>query len=182
VSPPIRIEVEDRLRFTFERPAWDAVKWDDDPAYRDGLQRLGGRAVDIVATLERRSLRLFEVKDPRGHAVEYHDRVSNEELAQIVADKVRDTIAGLVFARDRHSGDHLLVHLRTLFVGRTERVMVILWLETPGLDQPRAVMLAGLIERKLRWMNSSVTVTSRALWPGMGGVTVESMDGAPWSG
>jgi hypothetical protein len=182
MSPPIQIEIEDQLRFTFERPAWEAVKWDDDSAYRGGLQRHGGRAVDIVATLERRSLRLFEVKDPRGHAVEYRGRVSNEELTQIVADKVRDTIAGLVFARDRHPGEHLLVHLRTLFVGRSERVMVVVWLETPDLDQPRAIALAALIERKLRWMNASVTVTSRALWPGMPGLTVESMDGAPWRG
>lgn len=182
MSTPIRIEIEDQLRFTFERPAWEAVKWDDDPAYRDGLQRHGGRAVDIVAALERRSLRLFEVKDPRGHAVEYRDRISNEELAQLVADKVRDTIAGLVFARDRHPGDYLLVHLRTLFVGRTERVMVVLWLETPDLERPRAVALAALIERKLRWMNSNVIVTNRALWPGMQGLTIESMEGAPWSG
>lgn len=182
MSPPTRIEVEDQLRFTFESPAWDAVKWDDDPAYRDGLQRHGGKAVDIVATLERRCLRLFEVKDPRGHSVEYRDQVSNEELAQIVADKVRDTIAGLVFARDRHLCDHLQVHLRTLFVGRTERVMVVLWLESPDLDQARAVALAALIERKLRWMNSNVIVTRRALWPGLPGLTVESMQGAPWRG
>jgi len=182
VRPPLQIEVEGQLRFTFERPAWDAVKWDDDPSYRRGIRQADGKAVDIIATLERRSVCLFEIKDPRGHTVEYRDRVSNEELAQIVADKVRDTIAGLVYTRDRHPCAHLLVHLRTLFVGRTERVVVVLWLESPNLDPPRATTLAGRIEHKLRWLKPSVIVTSRALWPGMPGLTIESMDGAPWRG
>jgi hypothetical protein len=182
VTLPVCIEVEGRLRFTFQRPAWEAVKWDEDPAYVRGLQEHDGKAVDIVATLDRRSLHLFEVKDPRGDVVPYRDRVPDETLAQIVADKVRDTIAGLVYARDRHPGDHLSLHLQTLFVGRTERIMVILWLETPDLDPPRAATLAGLIERKLRWLKPNVLVSRRALWPGIPGLDIESMHGAPWSG
>jgi hypothetical protein len=128
VSAPIHIEVEDQLRFTFQRPAWNAVKWDEDPAYLRGLRRHDGKAVDIVSTLDRRSLRLFEIKDPRGHWIEYRDQNPVEVLAEIVADKVRDTLAGL------------------------------------------------------HWMKPKVLVTSRALWPGMPGLTVESMHGAPWSG
>jgi len=181
VSPPIHIEVEDQLRFTFDRPAWNAVKWDDDPVYRDGLQRHDGKAVDIVATLDRRSLRLFEVKDPRGHWIEYRDRNPVEVLAQIVADKVRDTLAGLLFGRDRHPGDHLLVHLKTLF-DREERIHVVLWLESFRLDPAMAVTLTGLIERRLHWMKPKVLVTSRTLWRGMPGLGVESMGGAPWRG
>ena len=166
----------------FDRPVWDAVKWDEDPAYLHGLQRHDGKAVDIVATLDRRSLRLFEVKDPRGHWIEYRDRNPVEVLAQIVADKVRDTLAGLLFGRDRHPGDHLLVHLQTLLVGRVERVQVILWLETPQLEPPLATALTGRIEQKLGWLKPKVMVTNRALWQGMPGLAVESMDGAPWSG
>jgi hypothetical protein len=182
VSEPIDIEIEGRLRFTFERPTWEAVKWDDDPAYLHGLRRHDAKAVDILATLGRRGLHLFEVKDPRGSEVENRDRVPDEELARIVAEQVRDTIAGLVFARDRHPGEHLQVHLQTLFVGRSERVNVIFWLEAPGLEQARAITLATLIERNLRWLKPNVLVTSRALWPGRPGLTVESMHGAPWRG
>jgi hypothetical protein len=181
VSTPIHIEVEDQLRFTFQRTAWSAVKWDEEPAYLHGLRRHDGKAVDIVSTLDRRSLRLFEIKDPRGHWIEYRDRNPVGVLAQIVADKVRDTLAGLLFGRDRHPSDHLLVHLKTLF-DRDERVLVVLWLESFQLDPAMAVTLTGLIERRLHWMKPKVLVTSRAFWSGMPGLTVESMDGAPWSG
>lgn len=181
MTQPVHIEVENRLRFTFQRPSWAAVKWDEDPAYLQGLQRHDGKAVDIVATLERRCLHLIEVKDPRGHWREYRDRNSVDALAQIAADKVRDTLAGLVFGRDRHPGNHLLVHLKTLF-DRDERVLVIFWLESFQLDPQLASTLMGLIKRKLHWLNPKVIVTSRALWRGLGGLTVESMDGAPWSG
>jgi len=181
VTPPVRIEVEEQLRFTFQRSSWDAVKWDDDPAYRQGLQRHDGKAIDIVATLDRRSLHLFEVKDPRGHWKTYRGRNPPEVLAQIVADKVRDTIAGFVFARGRFPTDHLMVHLKALF-DRDERVLVVLWLESFQLDRPLATTLKARIEHKLRWLKPNVIVTSRALWRGLGGLAVESMDGAPWSG
>jgi hypothetical protein len=52
MSRSTQIEVQGKLRFTFQRPAWDAVKWDDDPAYRDGLQRHDGKAVQVVFWLE----------------------------------------------------------------------------------------------------------------------------------
>ena len=182
MSPPVEIDVEGRLRFTFDRPAWDAVKWDEAPAYLQGLRRYDGKAVDIIATLDRRSLRLFEIKDPRGHWSEYRNRNSVEVLAQIIADKVRDTFAGLLFGLDRHSGDQLLVHLKTLFIDRVERVQVILWLESDWLKAPLATALTGRIERKLDWLKPKVMVTNRALWPGMPGLIVESLQGAPWRG
>ena len=181
MSLPTVIAVEGRLRFTFERPTWEAVKWDVDPAYVHGLRRHDAKAVDILATLRRSGLHLFEIKDPRGSEVEYRDRLPDAELARTVAAKVRDTIAGLVFARDRHPSEHLQVHLQTLFIGRSERVSVI-WLEAPGLEQARSIALASLIERNLRWLKPKVLVTSRALWQGRPGLTVESMQGAPWRG
>lgn len=185
MSPPIEIEVEARLRFTFARPPWEAVKWDDDPAYREGIGRHDGKAVDILATMGSSRLHLIEVKDPRGSDIEYRNRVPDAELAQIVADKVRDTVAGLVFARDRRPCAHLQVHLQALFVERTERVTVIFWLEAPSLDPARALTLTSLIERSLLWLKPKVLVTRRGLWrdpPGMAGLSVESLHGAPWRG
>lgn len=184
MSAPIQIEVEGRLRFTFERPGWDAVQWDIDPAYVRGLRANKGKAVDIVATRHRRAVHLVEVKDPRGDAIAYRSRYSNDELAQVVADKVRDTIAGLVFARERFTDGHLLLHLKTLF-DRGERVIVVLWLESFELKSVLALTLAALIQRKLSWLKPKVVVTSRGLWRemgGMAGLSVESMQGAPWRG
>lgn len=181
MSAPIQIDVEGRLRFTFERPDWEAVPWDTDPAYMRGLRESEGKAVDIVATRHHRALHLIEVKDPRGDTTTYRGRYSNDEVAQIVADKVRDTIAGLVFARGRFADGHLLPHLRTMF-DRDERIIVVLWLESFELEPTLALTLTTLIKRKLSWLRPKVVVTSRELWRGMPGLLVESMQGAPWRG
>jgi hypothetical protein len=99
-----------------------------------------------------------------------------------VADKVRDTIAGVVYARDRHPGDHLLVHLKSLLQDRASRPFVTLWLEGIEVQPALATTLTSLIERKLAWLKPKVVVTSRALWRGQAGLTVRSLAGAPWQG
>jgi len=54
------------------------------------------------------------------------------------------------------------------------------------VSQPSYFEIEGQLcftcERNLRWLKPNVLVTSRALWPGRPGLTVESMEGAPWRG
>jgi len=178
----ISIRVEDRLAFEFQRATWAAVKWDDEASYHEGLRRIDASAVDIVATMYQSTVCLIEVKDPRGHWIEYRDRNPVEKLAAMAADKVRDTIAGIVYARDRHPGDHLHVHLRSMFEARATRPLVVLWLEGVELQPALATTLTALIEKKLVWLKPKVLVTSRALWRGLAGLEVRSLAGAPWSG
>ncbi len=180
--PPIRIAIEGRLAFEFDSQSWVAVKWDDEVSYHQGLRRLDATAVDILATQHRAEVYLIEVKDPRGHWTEYRDNNPNEKLADIVASKVRDTVSGLVYARDRVPGAHLDLHLKSLFHGRKVRPSVIFWLEGDDVAPALATTLTGLIERRLRWLNPKVIVTSRRLWRGLSGLTVRSLAGAPWTG
>ena len=181
MTAPIRINLEGRLEFEFDRRIWDAVKWDEESSYHQGLRRIDASAIDILATQYRNAIYLIEVKDPRGHWIEYRNRNPNETLAEIIASKVRDTISGLVYARDRTPADHLVIHLKSLFHERDARPFIIFWLEAE-IDPPLATTLTGLIERRLRWLNPRVLVTSRKLWRGLPGVSVRSLAGAPWTG
>jgi hypothetical protein len=178
----IDIEVEGQLLFEFEKASWSAVKWDEEIAYLHGLQPTGAKAVDILATQNRSAVYMIEVKDPRGHWIEYRDNNPIEKLAEIVANKVRDTISGIVYARDRHPGDHLITHLKSLFRERSAKPVVVLWLEGIELQPAMATSLTSLIERKLHWLKPKVVVTSRKLWAGFAGLRVRSLAGAPWQG
>lgn len=178
----ILIKVEGQLLFEFEKAAWTAVKWDEEVAYLDGLQRHDAKAVDILATQHLSHLYMIEVKDPRGYWTEYRDQNPIEKLAEIFAGKVRDTISSIVYARGRHPGEHLLVHLKSLFQERAAKPIVVLWLEGLEVDPALAINLTALIERKLSWLKPKVLVTSRKLWGGFAGLRVSSLAGAPWQG
>ena len=92
------IDVE-RVRFTFGDD-WVVVKWDDHAHYRQGLIRQQGtKAVDLVA-IDALTAWVFEMKDFRGARIANKGRVGTE-LAQEVADKVRDTFASMIWAHGR---------------------------------------------------------------------------------
>ncbi len=184
MTAPIKLQIEQRLEFEFQS-GWKAVKWDDDAAFRKGLARCSdAKAIDVLATYGEHTPYLIEVKDPRGYKIQYRDAMTADELAALVAAKVRDTIAGLVYAQDREKTDHVLVHLKSLLRDRTTRPWVILWLEGIEADPPFATTLTSLIEKKLSWLKPKVWVTSRKLWKGreLPGMSVRSLSGAPWSG
>ena len=86
---------EGALTFTFAADA-EASKYDDWSFYRNQFQQgcfTDNKAVDLLCELNR-SAWLIEVKDYRAHA-----RTKAVDLADEVAIKVRDTLAGLVAAR-----------------------------------------------------------------------------------
>ena len=90
---------ERNLRFDF--PAkWIAVKYDELSFYTRQFQHVSGAgAVDILAIEPAGCCWLIEAKDYRqGH------QTSAVRLAAVVAQKVRDTLAGLATARVRATG------------------------------------------------------------------------------
>jgi hypothetical protein len=64
----------------------------------------------------------------------------------------------------------------------TDRAKVELQLDRRQLGFELSSRTGRLIERNLQWLKPKVLVTSRAFWPGWPGLTVESMEGAPWRG
>ena len=71
-------------------------KYDDWPVYRDGIQKLREtKGLDIVGIHENQVF-LGEVKNFRGHRVENKKKLQHGTLYVQTAQKLRDTLAGLV--------------------------------------------------------------------------------------
>lgn len=122
---------------------------------------------------------MIEIKDPRGYWIKYKKTLDSGQIVEVVANKVRDTLAGLPWAHGRGPFDHLRPFLRALFVERPTRVVVVLWLE--GADAPLALSIKGPLEKRLSWLKPTVHVVNRELiasHPGLlAGVDVTSMAG-----
>ena len=148
---------EGNLRFDFDDD-WRVLKWDMMPAYTGGIQQIPGtKAVDFVGLHVATTLWLIEVKDPRGHRVEW-ERLIEGSLHTQIAEKVRDTIAGLVWAHRRpaRGGVDLEPFVRALHDrAPSVKVSVVLWLElgTARFGRDEATTLEGQIKRELRWLN-----------------------------
>src|SRR6185437_16697732 len=89
-------------KFAFDTRSWLVLKWDNDHAFIEGIGKVQTAcAIDLLAVLNRSTLYLIEVKDPRGYRIKYRKTIKSGEIVDIVATKVRDTLAGLPWARDR---------------------------------------------------------------------------------
>ena len=174
---------------------WIVEKYDDHHGYRQGIERLkdraqldvGGRvhalelgtkAVDFVG-LWANEVHFIEVKDFRGHRIENKQRIRDGDLAVEVAVKVRDTIAGIVGARQRPGGGTWRPYVDALARGGRPRVC--LWLEEDTMG-PRAIerghpgiALQRDLQERLAWLAPRVLVRSCAHEAPMSGLVVRSL-------
>ncbi|AKT38729.1 hypothetical protein [Chondromyces crocatus] len=160
------VHQEQDLQFCFDDEAWRILKWDAHHAYVDGFGRLREtKAIDFFGPYLDSRPWLIEVKDFRASRIENKTRLSSGDLAREVAAKVRDTVAGMVWACDRPLLDD--GQLRTFvepLVARAGKVAVVLWLEEDRPASPAAASaLAEAIKRELRWLNPKVVVLNREL-------------------
>ncbi len=111
-------------RLTFSFPAGcQAVKYDEWPFYRKQFQAVAGqsKAVDILCVKGDVSW-LIEIKDYR-----QHNRTKPSDIADELAIKVRDTLAGLAAAaKVANDADHRKLAQKAL---KTDRWRVVLHLE-----------------------------------------------------
>jgi hypothetical protein len=193
---------EGHLRFDFDS-TWDHIeKWDNSPAFINGIQCVAGvDALDIVAfSQQNRECLLLEIKDFRDQNDQIqHERASKknrkqvdtpepteaqvaDQLTEKVAQKLAGTIAGLVgaarmqdeaFAKDLAKA--LADHKSAGF-----KVRVVLWVEgtpTSKGKSPRSkvnlVTLTSALKRKVDWLTRHpVQVLSTAAPPTIPGLTV----------
>lgn len=136
---------EGRLRFSF--PAGTlASKYDDWAHYRQEFNSAfgGTKAMDLLVADDEVSW-LIEVKDYRLHA-----RTKPVDLAEEVALKVRDTLAGLVSAKFQNHDRDARVVARKVLAGK--RLRIVLHLEQPARHsrlRPRAIDPAA-VKKKLQ--------------------------------
>lgn len=107
-------------------PGWIASKYDEWPFYRDHFQHAcgGNKAVDFLAQDPDETLWLVELKDYR-----LHPRTKPIAVADEVAMKVRDSLAGLVAASKWHS-HHAHAEQAQRHLG-AKRMRVVLHYEQP---------------------------------------------------
>ncbi|RZO66308.1 MAG: hypothetical protein EVA89_00395 [Sandaracinaceae bacterium] len=175
---------EDHLEFDFDA-SWDYVeKWDDSPACRDGIQKVGGiDALDIVAFSEsRRECLLLEIKDYRdqneaGAAPQRRRRgrerqesasapTANQvsaQLTEMVGQKAAGTVAGLVGAARMRDETFAHALAGALSTHRSDgiTVHVVLWVEGKPTSQgssPRSKVnlsaLTNALKRKVAWLTN----------------------------
>ncbi|NRD59216.1 hypothetical protein [Corallococcus exiguus] len=154
----------DGIEFDFE-PFWRAIKWDDEEAYRRGIGKLPTcKAVDLIG-FGRGLVALIEVKDFRHPDAEW-SRVTNGSLAEEVAFKVRDTLAGVVGAARQHSPEVWRDWAQAMHASPALRV--ILWFERPEsfYSDPRRKdelqHFRDVLKKKLAWLTSDVFICSKS--------------------
>jgi len=183
---------EGSLRFEFESQ-WRVARYDGDektaPAhafYRNQVSRLPGtKAVDVVGILAGEGGYIIEVKDFRGYRIQNKKRLSSGELAIEVAQKVRDTVAGLVGAVRNESNPSLLTEAGLLLVNKAKTIRILLWLEDDAKVNKKEwaeelTTLTTRIQGYLRWLTSRVLVVSIATYAlKPPGIKVTNVPGTP---
>ena len=182
---------EEDLVFAFDASWQVCSHWDSEPARLALLsQASGSHGVDLVGLREGPTgeLYLIEVKDYRTSEKQLSTREKLAEdgdpLADIIAGKVRDTVAGLVGAA-RVDRDELW---RACVKALVEReVWVVLWIEHAALDavastrrnraKTSAIPILRKLKQRCRWLSAQVMVCSRSQ-NDVPGLTVRSVPAA----
>ncbi len=113
-------------------PTWRLARWDTSKEYVEGIQKLSStKAVDVIAlrtdeaTDEAAELFFIEVTDFVGHHIESKRQWAGLDLAVEVAQKVRDTLAGLC-SEHRQDPERRLAPFAAAAVDRHRRLWVLL--------------------------------------------------------
>lgn len=194
---------EGHLHFEFDS-TWDHVeKWDESPAYRNGIHGLDdARALDIVAfSSTHNECLLLEIKDFRAKndaaakATKASSRKQSEPdtteaqaadaLTKQVAQKVAGTLAGLVGTARMCDYSFAAPVTHALVAHRSDgiKVRVVLWVEGEPLSKqasPRSKVnletLTNSLKRKVAWLTQRpVQVLSTASPPVIPGLSVTDL-------
>lgn len=163
---------ESRQVFTFDEN-WRVVQWDKHPAYAGsgGFQALSGiTACDFIAVHAVKGAHLFEVKNFIGHHGANKGKPESGQWAEVLAGKMRDTLAGIIWARgrahDRPPLRALIGETLNEFTCKEPTLKVVIWVDDrPPLDAIVASNLRTAVQRHLRgWLGiRDVRVVSCAL-------------------
>ncbi len=150
---------EENLQFEFPYD-WQVDKYDDKNHfyYNQVCQCQSTKAVDILAW-SGTQLFLIEAKDFRGDRIRNKERINKGELIIEVAQKVRDTFAGL-YGAHRCLNEELQPFCHPLFTGKHQPVKMVLLLEEDippsnnikSLKQKRSA-LAKAIRKQLKFLS-----------------------------
>ena len=170
---------EGRQRFSFDE-RWSVAKYDQESPSRTLQSAIpGSKAIDFCArTSPPDALFLIEVKDFRTHHGENRERLdgSTGVLAKEVAQKVRDSIAGIIGAA-RTNPDPFWSRIGKACASPSVKLFIVLWMEVDSYGQtaqqmkPRLDVHLKKLKEQLRWSGSHVMLLNEQVWandiPGM---------------
>ena len=158
-----RVVDEKRLRFSFDQ-SWLVCRWDKDECQKGFHLLKSTRAIDIIGLVGSRPF-FIEITDYRGYSAKARHGRHSGELASEVAEKVRDSLAGLIWSVRRDGvdpGD--LAQFVTAIIRADEKPFVALWLEEDELSPVDAKTLGDDIKKLLRpWLSARVVVLNRTI-------------------
>ena len=168
---PTTVE-EDELELEFD-DEWDVIiKWDETTAYRNGIHKLQeSKAVDVLAySRSRKIMLMIEIKDFRRYRIENKPRISNGDLFDEVALKVRDTVAGVRgAARTREDQD--VAEIAKKIASRTPLTVLLLLEEdrdaeavpksTRSRRKGRRSTMSQELKTRVKWLTTRALVGSR---------------------
>lgn len=163
---------EHPFAFEFSDSSWDVVQYDaEGEIYRKVIMPAvdDSKAVDFVGIYKNKALFLFEIKGFKGymHSQENKNRLSNagQEICIEIAQKVRDSLAGIVHGGRKAESDFWTNALDILSKPNKD-VYVIAWLEQdPNLNQ-RWVdrrkcanpIIRQTMQKKLNWLTNNTKI------------------------
>jgi hypothetical protein len=162
--------------FDFDDAFWKIIQYDGPgELFRTRIepQVYGSKAIDFLGIYEGKRLVLFEIKAFKGHMSSkvVKQRLANggEEISTEIAQKVRDSLAGVV-SGGRSSTSPFWTESLRLLATATKEVYVIAWIEQdPNLDSKWIArrkcanpLIRQTLQRKLNWLtkNQNIFVTS----------------------
>jgi len=184
---PTRI-AEENIEFTFG-DRWVVEKYD---SHADTQPFIGvvehRKAVDFVGLHEHVAF-LIEVKDYRGFRIANRPK-TNGALNEAIAQKVHDTLAGLLLTHRRNPATRLWRESLNACRLRSGQVRVVLWLEDDALfrtttpnGKSAAAIFTARLKQHLKWFPGKVLVVNRAFSArGLPDVTATDLPGAAGHG
>ena len=171
------IETESNMRFLFDNEKWSLlIKYDEQTDYKKILNAVHAtKAVDFIGILNNEILSLIEVKNFRGHRIENKPRLggTDDPLELEVAQKVRDTIAGIIGAA--RNSTHLQENwtkYSNFLLHQKKIIHVILWLEEDNIllptvmrtkrERARGGTLIQRLRQNMNWLTPYIFVSNIA--------------------
>jgi len=163
--------IESGLKFSFESQSWIVFQYDNEKVYKDLSRTVEEtKAVDFIGILENENLIFFEVKSFRGYSsnqnVQHRLKKGGEDLCLEIAQKVSDTMAGLVSGRRNESESKWLKCL-DIISNRSKNIFIIAWVEQDR-NQNHVVekrnksgnsFIQPTLRKKLKWLSPQQNIS-----------------------
>lgn len=157
---------ESQLKFEFDDEQWSClIRYDQTRDYQNICNSISGtKGVDFIGLFKESELFLFEIKNYRGHRIESKPKI--EVLDQEVAQKVRDTIAGIVGgARNSTNQKEDWERILSILKDDNQSLKFILWIEEDKPPRksptPRNIIINNKLKRKLSWLKPRIFTANR---------------------